>query len=199
MFSATLIDLEEILKAAPRDKKTSSALPRGKRNVLMIVVDDLNTDLGCYGSPAVLSPNIDRLAARGVRFERAYCQYALCAPSRWSFLSGLRPETTGIFEFQTLLRQKMPEVVFLPQLFREQGYFTVGMGKVFHDERQSDREEVVGFLRRPDGDRRARGCRRQRALQPQGGPTAIHAFDATHRPRGKHPRRRHLAADCWPS
>src|SRR5262245_21340373 len=100
-------------------------------NVLLIVVDDLNTELGCYGNSTVLTPNIDRLAKRGVRFERAYCQYALCAPSRWSFLSGLRPETTGIFEFQTLLRQKIPDVVFLPQLFREQGYFTAGMGKVF--------------------------------------------------------------------
>src|SRR6478672_2146007 len=103
-----------------------------KPNVLFIVSDDLNTDLGCYGHPLVKSPNIDRLAARGVRFERAYCQYALCAPSRWSFLSGLRVETTGIFEFQTLLRDKMPKVVFLPQLFRENGWFTAGMGKVFH-------------------------------------------------------------------
>ncbi len=114
--------------------------PRAKPNVLLIVVDDLNTDLGCYGSKLVLSPNIDRLASRGVRFDRAFCQYAVCAPSRQSFLSGLRPETTGIFEFQTLLRQKMPDVVFLPQLFRQHGYFTAGMGKVFHDERQSDRD-----------------------------------------------------------
>jgi uncharacterized sulfatase len=113
--------------------------------VLLIVVDDLNTDLGCYGAASVLSPNIDRLAARGVRFERAYCQYALCAPSRWSFLSGLRPETTGIFEFQSLLRTKMPDVVFLPQLFRQHGYFTAGMGKVFHNERQSDRETSWDF------------------------------------------------------
>lgn len=123
----------------------TAAQPTKRPNVLLIVVDDLNTELGCYGNPTVLSPNIDRLAKRGVRFERAYCQYALCAPSRWSFLSGLRPETTGIFEFQTLLRTKMPDVVFLPQFFREQGYFTAGMGKVFHDERQSDREKSWDF------------------------------------------------------
>jgi iduronate 2-sulfatase len=135
-YSATLVDLEPLLKTAGTAKRL---------NVLLIVIDDLNTELGCYGNPVVLSPNIDRLAARGVRFERAYCQYAVCAPSRQSFLSGLRPETTGIFEFQTLLRQKMPDVVFLPQLFREHGYFTAGMGKVFHDERQSDREKSWDF------------------------------------------------------
>jgi uncharacterized sulfatase len=166
-FAATLVDLEALLKAAAPEKKTAAALPAGrqaagkqsgsnsavgKRNVLLIVVDDLNTELGCYGNSAVITPNIDRLAARGVRFERAYCQYALCAPSRWSFLSGLRPETTGIFEFKTLLREKRPEVVFLPQLFREQGYFTAGMGKIFHDERQSDREKSWDFYSDKMGD-----------------------------------------------
>jgi len=135
-YSATLVDLEALLKAASQTKRL---------NVLLIVVDDLNTDLGCYGAAAVQSPNIDRLAKRGVRFERAYCQYSLCAPSRWSFLSGLRPESTGIFEFQALLREKMPDVVSLPQLFREHGYFSAGMGKVFHDERQCDREKSWDF------------------------------------------------------
>lgn len=124
---------------------TTIAAEAKRPNVLLIVVDDLNTDLGCYGSKTVLSPNIDRLASRGVRFDRAYCQYALCAPSRWSFLSGMRPETTGIFEFQTLLRDKMPNVVFLPQLFRQHGYYTAGMGKVFHDERQCDRDKSWDF------------------------------------------------------
>lgn len=128
------------------------AEPAKKPNVLLIVVDDLNTDLGCYGNSVVKSPNIDRLAARSVRFDRAYAQYTVCAPSRQSFLSGLSPETTGIFEFQTLLRNKMPDVVFLPQLFRENGYFTAGSGKVFHDTRQSDKDKSWDFYRDGNGE-----------------------------------------------
>ncbi len=148
---------------------TSAAEPAAKLNVLLIVADDLNTDLGCYGNPVVLSPHIDRLAARGVRFERAYCQYAVCAPSRQSFLSGLRPETTGIFEFKSLLRDKMPGVVFLPQMFREQGYFTAGMGKVFHDERQSDRDKSWDFYQdRMGADAEEAAAVKERYSHPEG-------------------------------
>jgi uncharacterized sulfatase len=106
--------------------------------VLFIVVDDLNTELGCYGNRVVKSPNLDRLAARGVRFEHAYCQYSLCAPSRASFLSGRRPETTGIYAAKITPRKAMPDAVMLPQLFRQAGYFSFGAGKVFHTAKHSD-------------------------------------------------------------
>ncbi len=103
-----------------------------KPNVIMIVIDDLRTELGCYGVEAVHSPNIDRFATKGMRFNHAYAQYPVCNPSRASFLSGLRPEELGILSNTVPLRRLHPNLVTLPQLFRQNGYFTAGIGKIFH-------------------------------------------------------------------
>ncbi len=108
------------------------AAPPTRPNVLFIAVDDLRPMLGCYGDPSVQSPHIDRLAASGVRFERAYCQFALCNPSRSSLLAGRRPETLGVFTLAKFLRDGNPDVITLPEHFRSHGYETRSYGKIFH-------------------------------------------------------------------
>jgi arylsulfatase A-like enzyme len=108
----------------------SAATPR--KNVLFIISDDLNNLLGCYGDPIAKTPNIDRLAARGVRFDRAYCTYPLCGPSRNSMLTGLYPNSTGIHANSQIFRQTIPDQISLPQAFRHAGYFVGRIGKLYH-------------------------------------------------------------------
>ena len=90
----------------------------GDYNVLFIPVDDLRPQLHCYGQEQIISPNIDSLAARGTIFNHAYCQQAICAPSRASLLTGCRPETTQIWDLGTKVRQVMPDVLTLPEHFK---------------------------------------------------------------------------------
>ena len=117
---------------------TTGLLPRlrarasGEYNVLFIIADDLRPMLGCYGYPEIYTPNIDRLAARGTLFNRAYCQYPLCNPSRASLLTGLRPETTRVNSNAANFRQTVPEAVALPDHFAAQGYHTQSIGKIEH-------------------------------------------------------------------
>lgn len=101
-------------------------------NVLFFAVDDLRPELGCYGNTIIKSPNIDRIAARGVVFNRAYVQQAVCSPSRSSLLTGTRPDTTKVWDLDTHFRTALPDVVTLPEHFKNNGYFVRGFGKIFH-------------------------------------------------------------------
>ena len=103
-----------------------------KPNVLLICVDDLKPALGCYGDALAKSPNLDRLAARGVQFNRAFCNQAVCSPSRNSLMTSLRPQTLGIYDLPTHFRKAAPDAVTVGQYFKRHGYRTEGLGKIFH-------------------------------------------------------------------
>ncbi|USQ98060.1 sulfatase [Caulobacter sp. RL271] len=120
-------------ETAPRTPTAARVAEQGRPNVLLIISDDLNTRLGTYGG-AALTPNIDRLASEGVRFDQAYSQFPWCAPSRASFLTGLRPSAVGVLDLHTPLRNKVADLVTLPEYFRQSGYFTARSGKIFHQE-----------------------------------------------------------------
>ena len=103
-----------------------------RRNVLFIAVDDLRPNLRCYGDRIAQTPNIDRLADRGMLFERAYCQQAVCGPSRASLLTARRPDAIGVYDLKTHFRKAVPSAVTLPELFKNNGYHSESIGKIFH-------------------------------------------------------------------
>ncbi|MFG0253725.1 MAG: sulfatase, partial [Rhodopirellula sp. JB053] len=103
---------------------------------LFVVSDDLRPELGCYGNDVIHSPNIDALASRGIVFSRAYCQQAVCSPSRSSVMTGVRPDTNRVWNLTTHFREALPDVVTLPQHFKQHGYVTRGLGKIYHGDLQ---------------------------------------------------------------
>ena len=107
-------------------------LAADKPNVLFIAVDDLRPEMGCYGNPVVKTPNFDRLAARGIVFNRAYCQQAVCSPSRSSIMTGRRPDATRVWDLETHFRVALPDTITLPQHFKANGYHCAALGKVYH-------------------------------------------------------------------
>lgn len=123
VFSLTLFFLCSIQISVAEDSKP---------NVLFLICDDLNCDLGCYDHPQVKSPNIDRLAKQGVRFQNACCQYPLCGPSRASFMTGLYPDQTLIHRNAIYIREHVPNVQTMSQMFRKHGYFATRVGKIYH-------------------------------------------------------------------
>lgn len=130
--------------------KTSKEEVKRDVNVLFIVADDLTKTLGCYGHPVVKTPHIDQLAARGIQFNQAYCNFAVCNPSRSSFLTGMTPETTTIQDNRVPLQSVIGDWVSMPALFKQNGFYTMSLGKIYHGNREEHNDlkgwdEIYGY------------------------------------------------------
>lgn len=134
LAAAMVLGTAPSLAVAQTSTPAAKTAPAAQRpmNVLLIMSDDLGARFGGYGFPEVKTPNLDRLAREGVLFERAYTQFPQCAQSRASFLTSRRPNDTRVFDLKTNFRVALPDVVTLPQYFRQQGYFAGRVGKIFH-------------------------------------------------------------------
>jgi iduronate 2-sulfatase len=141
----------------PIPSATPTPTPAPRWNIVLLISDDMNTSLGCHGDSQARTPRIDGLAARGQRFNRAYCAYPLCNPSRSSFLTGLFPDSIGDQGDGSSLRAHRPDVASLPQLFHRNGYYTAGISKVFHDapgmDNRGEWEYSVDYSNTPLGDK----------------------------------------------
>ncbi|WP_289055408.1 sulfatase [Carboxylicivirga marina] len=152
LFLPGILVVVLVLVSACATNKEHNAKP----NVLMLYMDDLRPQLGCYGNAQTLSPNIDALANNGVIFTNAYCNVAVCGASRASMLTGMRPTKTRFRDYKTFVQDDTPEAITLPQLFRNNDYTTISNGKIYHhlDDRMSDWDEVwrpYAFEKNPEG------------------------------------------------
>ncbi len=140
-----------LVSACATDKEYNA-----KPNVLLLYMDDLRPQLGCYDNTQALSPNIDALASNGITFTNAYCNVAVCGASRASMLTGMRPTKNRFRNYNTFVQEDTPEAITLPQLFKNNGYTTISNGKIYHhlDDRISDWDEVwrpYAFEKNPEG------------------------------------------------
>lgn len=145
LFSLILIIATSCKSKMEHEIESSNQKP----NILFIGIDDLRPELGCYGADIAVSPNLDKLASQGLLFENAYCQQAICGPSRASLLTGIRPETSGVFHNYIKFREVNPDVITLPQHFKNNGYETVYTGKIFH---HGDLDDEKSWSRLPSVD-----------------------------------------------
>ena len=157
-FLQILLIISVIFGCSENKKNTNSEETKVDKNVLFIVVDDLNKTLGCYDHPVVKTPNVDKLANMGIQFDNAYCNFAVCNPSRSSFLTGLKPETTTILDNRVPLQSVIGDWVTLPALFKQNGFYTMSIGKVFNSEEEKHNDwkawdEIHSFETTPLGEK----------------------------------------------
>ena len=129
IYHIALLLVLTTLSSCNRSEEIQTQLP----NILFISFDDLRPDLGCYGNEVIQTPHIDKFAKAGVVFSRAYCQAAVCAPSRASYMTGLRPDSNRVWHLGDKFRKINPDIKTIPQYFHDNGYYTVSMGKIFHN------------------------------------------------------------------
>lgn len=139
LFSGAFIALSSVASVVAAESDSE------KKNVLFIAVDDMKPLLGCYGDQTAQTPVMDRLASQGALFTNAYCQQAVSGPSRASLLTGMCPDNTKVWDLKTLIRSKNPDVVTLPQYFKENGYHVAGIGKIFDPRSVDSGKDVISW------------------------------------------------------
>ena len=136
-----------VVSCKPKAEQKVEETPKKKLNVLFLAIDDLRPEIGAYGSDIAITPNLDKLASRGLLFNNAYCQEPICSPSRASLMTGARPETINVIENFTYFREANPDIVTLPQHFKNNGYETTHTGKIYHKPGFADLD--VSWSRKP--------------------------------------------------